>query len=169
MADFVLLGVLLLSVLLGLFRGLIREVVSLAAWVVAALVAWLGSEPAGAWLLPWTGSPQLARVLAAAALFLGVLLLGGLVTGVLRGLITAVGLGTVDRLLGLLFGALRGLLVLLVAVTLLEPVAAGAGWWRSSDVVPLLLELREEWFRIGPLAAITGPGTGNGGWIPCAA
>lgn len=169
MVDAILLGVLAVSMVLGVFRGLVREVVSLLSWLAAALVAWLFAEPLAAAALPWLGDGQLPVLVAAIALFLAVLLAGSAITALLRGLLSAIGLGFLDRLLGVAFGALRGVLVLLVIVTLLEPVAASAGWWRDSELVPLLLQVRDELLHAGPLAGRAALDIRNGGTHACAA
>jgi len=131
--DWIAVTLIVVSMLFGLMRGLVFEVVSLMGWVAAFIAAqWLASDVA-AWL-PF-GEPQatwrypLAFVLVFVAVAFGV----GLVAALTRKLITVVGLRPVDRILGAAFGAARGavaLLVLAVVVHLL--VLSDSAWWRDS-------------------------------------
>ena len=126
--DWILLAVLGLSMLLGLWRGLVQEVLSLAGWVAAFFVAQIYAQQAAAWL-PMEGSSQMLRYAAGfVAVFIAVLIATVLVSFVIKKLVSAVGLGPLDRLLGSLFGLLRGLVILL-AVT----VVVGMTPMRESD------------------------------------
>ncbi len=126
--DWILLAVLGLSMLLGLWRGLVQEVLSLAGWVAAFFVAQIYAPQAAAWL-PMEGSSQMLRYAAGfVAVFIAVLIATVLVSFVIKKLVSAVGLGPLDRLLGSLFGLLRGLVILL-AVT----VVVGMTPMRESD------------------------------------
>jgi len=126
--DWILLAVLGLSMLLGLWRGLVQEVLSLAGWVAAFFVAQIYAPQAAAWL-PMEGSSQMLRYAAGfVAVFIAVLIATVLVSFVIKKLVSAVGLGPLDRLLGSVFGLLRGLVILL-AVT----VVVGMTPMRESD------------------------------------
>ena len=118
--DLALLAVLLVSALVGLWRGLVFELVSLLTWVAAWLVAvrW-GSDLGEA--LQWGAPGSLWRPVAGHVLaFVGVLLLGALGARLLKMLIGATPLRWIDRLLGLLFGAARGLLLCLALAALVS-------------------------------------------------
>jgi membrane protein required for colicin V production len=126
--DWILLAVLGLSMLLGLWRGLVHEVLSLAGWAAAFVLAQMYAPQAAAWL-PMEGSSQMLRYAAGfVATFVAVLIATVLVSFVVKKLVSAVGLGPLDRLLGSLFGLLRGLVILL-AVT----VVVGMTPMRESD------------------------------------
>ena len=114
--DYSVLAILVLSILLSMVRGVVREVLSLAGWVVAFMVA--NSFAAGfAPLLPSSVSGESLRLLLAfAALFLSSLLAMGLITMLISALVKTVGLGFADRFMGSLFGFARGLLVVLLMV-----------------------------------------------------
>lgn len=116
--DWILLAVLSLSLLLGLWRGIVQEVLSLAGWVAAFYVSQMYAPMAAAWL-PMEGSSQMLRYAAGfVVVFVAVLVATVLVSWVVKKLISAVGLGPLDRLLGSLFGLMRGVVILL-AVTVL--------------------------------------------------
>ena len=116
--DYAVLGVMGISVAWGVWRGLVREVMSLAGWVIAFLAANLFAAPL-AEVLPGSISPPELRVLIA---FVGVFIVSLAITS-LAGLLLAkmikkVGLGSLDRTLGALFGIARGVVIVL-AFTLL--------------------------------------------------
>jgi len=114
--DWILLAVLGLSFLLGIWRGIVQEVLSLVGWVAAFYVSQMYAPAAAAWL-PMEGSSQMLRYAAGfVVVFVAVLVGTVLVSALIKKLISAVGLGPLDRLLGSLFGLMRGVVILL-AVT----------------------------------------------------
>ena len=116
--DWILLAVLGLSLLLGMWRGIVQEVLSLAGWVAAFYVSQMFAPQAAAWL-PMEGSSQMLRYAAGfVVVFIAVLIGTALVSWLIKKLVSAVGLGPLDRLLGSLFGLMRGVVILL-AVTVL--------------------------------------------------
>ncbi|HMC14071.1 MAG TPA: CvpA family protein [Albitalea sp.] len=130
-------GVLLVSVIAGLVRGLVFEVLSLVGWVVAYIGAqWLSPELAPH--LP-VGRPGSAVNLAAAfaSAFIVVLLVWSLVARLVRLLVHATPLSLVDRVLGAGFGLARGAVVLLVITTLvmLSSFAHSKAWRDSRGAV----------------------------------
>lgn len=131
--DVLLLAVLALSVLIGLWRGLLYEVVSAAGWVAAFIVAQHGAL-AVAQMLPLQGWSEPLRYAAGfALLFVAVALAGGLLAWLLQRAAAAVGLRPVDRVLGGMFGALRGVVVLLgLALLWRQTPWADAPAWRAS-------------------------------------
>jgi membrane protein required for colicin V production len=114
--DWILLAVLGLSFLLGIWRGIVQELLSLVGWVAAFYVSQMYAPMAAAWL-PMEGSSQMLRYAAGfVVVFVAVLVGTVLVSALIKKLISAVGLGPLDRLLGSLFGLMRGVVILL-AVT----------------------------------------------------
>jgi len=122
--DFAVMVILLVSLLLGLWRGLVYEVLSLVGWPVAFVLSKLfaGSVTPmmpGHVLSNVEGAQETMRImLAYAVVFIAVLIVWGVLAWLLSRLVKAVGLGWVDRVLGGLFGVLRGVLVVLVLVWL---------------------------------------------------
>ncbi|MEY4341598.1 MAG: hypothetical protein RL541_1102 [Pseudomonadota bacterium] len=131
--DWILLAVLGFSMLLGLMRGIVQEVLSLAGWVAAFYLAQYYAPSMAQWL-PMQGSSEILRFAAGfVVVFVGVLIAQALITGVIKKMLSVVGLGLIDRLLGSLFGALRGIVILL-AVTLLvgmTPMRESEAWQQS--------------------------------------
>jgi membrane protein required for colicin V production len=128
--DWILLAVLALSFLLGLWRGIVQEVLSLAGWVAAFYVSQMYAPMAAAWL-PMEGSSQMLRYAAGfVVVFVTVLVATVLVSFVVKKLISAVGLEPLDRLLGSLFGCMRGVVILLAVTVLvgMTPMRETEGW-----------------------------------------
>ncbi|MBS77358.1 MULTISPECIES: CvpA family protein [unclassified Variovorax] len=131
--DWIAVALIVVSMLFGLVRGLVFEVISLVGWVVAFVVAqWFASDVA-AWLP--AGDPQASwrYPLAFVLLFVAVAFGVGLVAALTRKLIAAVGLRPVDRILGGAFGAARGAVALLVLAVVVHLLAlSDSAWWHES-------------------------------------
>jgi membrane protein required for colicin V production len=141
--DLVLLAVFLLSVLIGLWRGFVFEIVSLMGWLVAFVIA-NSAGPFLADLIPLGDADGKLRLWAAYILvFVLVLVTCTLLARMLRALIAATPLSFVDRLLGGVFGVARGMLILVVVGTLvmLSPYANSTTWKTSHGALWLGLAL----------------------------
>lgn len=135
--DWVLFGVIALSAALGVWRGLVRELVALAVWILAALVALRYAESL-ARFMPAPASWEAARVLLAVlAIVVAALLAGAVLAWLLGKLIAAARLSPTDRTLGAVFGLIRGVAVLGLAVLFLAPTGLlREPPWRDSIVLP---------------------------------
>jgi membrane protein required for colicin V production len=134
--DWIFAAVLLVSVLLGLWRGLVYEVLSLLSWLVALVAARYFAVDVAMWLPMQGSSDTLRYVVGFVLVFIAVVLVGSLIAVVFKKLMTTVGLRPVDRVLGALFGALRGGLLLLLATAVVSatPLKSSAAWQESVAV-----------------------------------
>ncbi len=131
--DFVVIAILALSILLAFWRGIIREVIGLLAWVAAFVLAFMYAGALAAAFARADWNPAVLQVLAFAAIFVGVLVVGAVVGSLLARAVQAVGLRVVDRGLGALFGLARGLAVVLLGVLVAGVTSAPrSAWWRDS-------------------------------------
>jgi membrane protein required for colicin V production len=131
--DWVFVAVLLASLLLGLLRGLVYEVLSVMSWLAAFVLAqWLAPQ-AGDWL-PMAASAEPVRYAAGfAVVFILAVFAGGLVAWGMRKLVEAAGLRPVDRALGAAFGVVRGVVLLLAAAVVVNMTPLrSAAWWTES-------------------------------------
>jgi membrane protein required for colicin V production len=131
--DWVVLSVLALSVLLGLWRGLVYEVLSVLNWLAAFLLAqWLAADVARYMPLGQAGE-AFQYAAAFAVVFIAALIVGGLLAWLTKKLVAAAGLAPVDRALGGVFGLVRGTVaVLALAVVVhLTGLKSGAWWYES--------------------------------------
>jgi membrane protein required for colicin V production len=135
--DYVIIGLIALSAVIGLTRGFVREAFSLAGWGVAVWIAVKFGKPLANYFEKLIPVPSIRFATAFAVLFLTTLLLAGLVTRLLNQLVITTGLTGTDRLAGLLFGAGRGILLVAVLVFLggLTPLPNDP-WWRESKLIP---------------------------------
>lgn len=132
------------SMLLGLFRGLVREVIAVVGWVVALILA-LRFSVSVSILMPGAIAWSALRVgLAALVIVVGVLALTALVGWLMRRLVVAVHLSLMDRFLGAGFGFVRAGLVLLLGVFFsYNTVLADQAWWKDSEVLPRVQSLAQ--------------------------
>jgi len=128
--DYALLGVILLSMLIGVLRGLVKEVMSLLGWVLAGWAALQFSTAFAMFLENFVSHDGLRYALAFISLFVGMLVLSMLVNHLVTKLVQLSGLKGIDRVLGSFFGALRGALIVVVLVLLggISPMAAEPAW-----------------------------------------
>ncbi len=112
--DFIIIGIIFISVLISFFRGLIREAISLGFWLVGLMVALKFALPVHEYLSHWIGSPMLRYLLAFVGLFLIVFVIGVITNLLIQAMVKAAGLSFTDRLLGIFFGAARGLAIVTV-------------------------------------------------------
>jgi len=128
--DLVVLGVIALSGLLAFMRGLVREVLGVGAWIIAAFVA----SPYGVfpYIAPWVrqqiSDHTIADAVSMGAVFLVVLIVLSFVASAISSAVQGVGLGGLDRTLGLVFGLARGALLLCVAYILAGLAIAVDQW-----------------------------------------
>ncbi|MCC7257455.1 MAG: CvpA family protein [Gammaproteobacteria bacterium] len=135
--DLAFIGILLASALIGLVRGLVREAISLLVWVAALWVAGRHSAAVAPLLAEWLANPQARLWAARGAVFLGVLIGGGLLGWLVTRALRSAGLGLPDRLLGVAFGVARGVLLVAVTVIVLRIAAVtGEPWWQESKLIP---------------------------------
>jgi membrane protein required for colicin V production len=142
--DYVLLVIVALSALVGLWRGLVSEVVALLAWIVALIAAWLYASQVAVMLDDVIAEPAWRQVAGFALIFIGVLLLAAVLRFLLRELLRAAGLGPADRMFGTFFGIARGLAIAFVRSLFAPPletaVVASKPW--LPDVVAERIRFR---------------------------
>lgn len=145
--DALILGVIAISALISLSRGFIKEALSLVTWIVAGVIAWMFGGSLAHHFEPYIDTPSVRIIAACALLFVVTLLIGALVNFLLAQLVRATGLTGTDRLLGMVFGAARGLLLIVILVGLLSlaPVQHDS-WWQQSTLIPHFL-LIADWSK----------------------
>jgi membrane protein required for colicin V production len=137
--DWILLAIVLLSMALGAWRGLVHEVLAVIGWIAAFVLAQLYAQAAGQ-LLPMQGVSAPVRYAAGfVVVFIGTVVVCSLLTWLIKKMIESVGLRPVDRTLGAAFGVLRGLVILLAVTTvvMMTPLKNGDWWQQSAGAVAL--------------------------------
>ncbi len=139
--DFALIGLVFISALISLFRGLVREVMSLVTWVVAIWAALSFAAVLAGYLPEGIESPSIRLFIGFVGIFAAILIVGAIVNQLLYQLVKATGISGTDRLLGMLFGAARGVLVLALLVIFAKsdvlPLTEES-WWQASVLRPYL-------------------------------
>lgn len=143
-ADYIVLIIIALSVLVGAIRGFVKEAFSLLVWAAAFLVAFQYSGALALQLESYVPLPSARTSLAFAGLFLTVLIVGGLVTFLVGKMVEKTGLSGTDRLLGGVFGGVRGLVLILALILVagLTPIPQDP-WWQNSRSIQSLMPLAE--------------------------
>lgn len=131
--DWIFLAVLLISLVVGAWRGLVYEVLSVCTWIAAFVVAQWFAPDAAQWL-PMAGAAEPMRYAAGFVLvFIAAVFAGSLIAFLIKKLVAAAGLRPADRMLGAAFGLVRGT-VLLLAVTVVVGMTPlhTAQWWQEA-------------------------------------
>ncbi len=143
--DLVIIAIILISAIVSLFRGFIREALSLAVWILAFVFAFILSDDLAVYIPAAIETASLRQALAFGGIFLLVLIVGSLVNFLVAKLVDQTGLGATDRIIGMVFGLLRGALVVLLVVLLaaLTPIPQDE-WWQSSRLIGYFEQLAEQ-------------------------
>lgn len=142
LVDYVIVGIVVLSAIISLIRGFVREAISLATWIAAFLVAWLFFRELAVQLEPWIEVPSVRLGAAFFILLIGCLILGGLIGYLAGKLVDTTGLSGTDRMIGAVFGSGRGMVLVAILVLLggLTPLAKD-DWWQQSLLIPYFQDL----------------------------
>jgi membrane protein required for colicin V production len=154
-ADSVIVGVIALSALVGLARGLLREVLSFVIWLGALLIAWTFHKELAAELTRWFPNPTVRLGVAFSILVALMLILGAIFGHLLYTLVRKTGLTGTDRLLGLVFGVARGavMVAMLVFLGALTPLQEDP-WWQESSLIGRFQVLAQRILDQVPPAAV---------------
>ncbi len=135
--DFLFIALIAISGLISLYRGFVREVFSVLTWVVAIWVGIRFSGAAAAYLPAALSDETLRLGIAFAVLFILVLIVGGVIGIVATRVVRGTGLTGTDRSLGIVFGLLRGILIVALLVFLASlTLVPEESWWQESRLVP---------------------------------
>ena len=146
--DWAIIAVLGLSILLSLWRGFVREAVSLAGWIAAFVIANMFVGEMAAFLQQWIANVTGRYVAAYALLFAGMLMVAGIAGKLSAQVVKVTGLTLLDRLLGTVFGFVRGIIIVLVVVYVLRQLAPSQNllWLDESQLMPHV-DMLGQWVR----------------------
>ena len=146
LADGIILFIIAVSALISVRRGFTREAFSLITWVAAFLVARFFGPSLEVLLAPTIETPSVRMATAFGALFAATLVIGAMINHLLGELIRMTGLDGTDRLFGMVFGAARGALLVIVLVAVGAPLFSEDDWWQGSLLVSEFA-MMEDWTR----------------------
>ena len=137
--DLVLIGILLGSVIWGIFRGMVREVLGLMSWAVSLWLAWRYGNLMGGYLVTLLNSEQISLYVGFAAVFLISIFAFTVISKMVHTQFRVTGLTLMNRLFGAMFGVVRGLVLSALLLFLLEySPATETKWYRQSELSPYL-------------------------------
>lgn len=137
--DYVVLGIVAISLALGLWRGVVGEVIAIIAWIAAVMGALEFGTATGQAVFAGIVDPAIRALAGCTLIFVGILVAMALVRLAVRQMVKALGLSLSDRLLGMIFGLARGVLVVLVLVAAGGMTSAPQQpWWQEAALAPPL-------------------------------
>ena len=153
--DLVILGIIVLSALISLIRGFVKESISLLTWIVAGVLAFRYFSPMADLLEPFIAAPTIRNVVGFGILFVITLIVGAIINFILGQLVSKTGLSGTDKALGVVFGAARGVLIVTMVVLLasLTPMPV-AEWWQDSAMIGVFEQLAQWGKEIIPADAV---------------
>jgi membrane protein required for colicin V production len=146
--DYLILGIVLLSLFVGYFRGFLGEAISLISWLGGLWLAWHYAHLIEPHLGGLIAKPPLSTWAARALMLLAVLVIGWIISGIVAYFANQSGISLMlDRLLGMLFGAIRGMVLVAVFVMLAKQVQLDrTSWWQDSRFMPIASEV-SDWVK----------------------
>ena len=148
--DWIIIGVLVISMLISFRRGFFKEAISLVTWVAAILVSRIFGAEFAVLLEPHIATASMRFAAAYLILFVGTLIAGGIVSFIVGEFVKMTGLTGTDRFFGMLFGLARGGIVVVIAVALMHyvlPVQEDT-WYQQSRLIPEIVQVIE---TLGPV------------------
>jgi membrane protein required for colicin V production len=142
--DLVIIAIVVVSALIGLARGLLKEILSLASWLAAFILALYFAPELADRMTGLLADQGIRLVTAFVVIFVVTLIVGGLIQRLVSSLVKSSGLTGTDRVLGFVFGAARGALLCVVALIAVRRFAETGQWWESSILVPQLLAFEQQ-------------------------
>ncbi|MCR4282969.1 MAG: CvpA family protein [Bauldia sp.] len=143
--DMIVIVVVFVSATLAMVRGFVREVLSVASWVAAVAAAYFFYKPVVPLIRPYVESSTVTTIIAAAAIFFVALIVASYVTTKISDFVIDSRIGAIDRGLGFLFGAARGVLLVVIALLFFTwLVQTPPGWVANAQSKPILDNLGEQ-------------------------
>lgn len=142
--DWVVVTIIGVSTLYGLFRGFIKEAVTVTAWALAAWLAYFYADPLSLYIMPQIETDSMRIAIMVLAMFVAVLTCSSMIRTGIRYVINKVGLSGLDYLLGAMFGIVRGVaLTMLLMIALMNLGFSHDPWWKNSHMVKKIGHIME--------------------------
>ena len=145
--DWIVIAVVLISSAVGMMKGFVKEALSLTSWIAAFVIARFLSGNLSTLLVDFITTPSVRWIVSFVILFAGTIVVGAMINHLVAEMVRLTGLGSTDKLFGMVFGAVRGIVILVAVVYLLQYTSVPQDpWWQSSSFLPHL-ELLADWAR----------------------
>lgn len=143
--DWVIVTIVGISTLYGLFRGFVKEAITVTAWALAAWLSYMYAESLSIYLEPHIETSSMRVALMVLAMFIVVLSSSSMIRAGCQWLIDKIGLMGLDYLLGGLFGVIRGVVIaMLIMIALLNLGFNSDNWWKKSVMVERLSSVMDQ-------------------------
>ena len=166
--DLIILGIVGISCLFGIFRGLVKEALSLAFWIGAVILASVFNDLLAAQLASVIDTPALRRITAFVLIFVFTVFAGGLISNLISRLMSKAGLGGVDRALGALFGIIRGVVIVTVIVALTVLLEITREMYGDSILTPYIMVFADFFLGLFGMETPPAPSVAFVGAVVCA-
>ena len=151
--DYIIIAIVLLSSLVGLSRGFIREAFSLASWVAAFLFGiWFGPAVATEFA-EYLGEEQFGQIAAFLIVLIATLAAASMIRWGLGQLVTRSGLSSTDRILGFAFGTVRGGILVTILLMVSQSMFSDTNWWAESELKYSFLQFEDEVLTVVDIAS----------------
>jgi membrane protein required for colicin V production len=145
--DIVIIALFVISILIGIYRGLVKETLSVASWALAAFVAFRYGEQASVYIKPYVTQAPLDLAIAYVAVFLISLIVFSVISHIISQIFDSSGMKGIDRSIGSIFGAIRAAAIIVILVLVGRFMAMdNQQWWMDSQFIPYFEPL-VEWFK----------------------
>lgn len=135
--DWLILTIVLISALISIKRGFVKEMLSLASWFSAFVIARIFSGHLDVLLVQWIETPSARYGAAFGILFAATLIIGAMINNLVGELVKVTGLAGTDRMFGVVFGVSRGLILVIAAIYGLQMTPLSKDpWWQESFLIP---------------------------------
>ena len=140
--DLAIVGIILISTLISLVRGFVKESISLVSWVLAGFIAFRYFSALAELLVTYVESPTIRTGVAFSVLFVSTLIVGAIINFMASQMVSKTGLSGTDKTLGMVFGAARGILIvtLIVLLAALTPMPKEA-WWQDAVTIEYFTQM----------------------------
>ena len=143
--DGVIAAVVGLSVITGMFRGFVKELISLGVWVLAFWFAMTYSQIAGAWFQPYFADKTACTAVGFVAILIATLIAGAIVNSIISHILHRSGLSGIDRLLGMGFGFVRGVFIVALLMLVFKMTSLPVLEYRSHSVLYAQFDPLVDW------------------------
>ena len=135
--DLIIIVIIVISALISLVRGFVKESISLASWLFAGFIAFIYFTPLADLLEPYIESPTIRTGSSFAILFVSSLIVGAIINFMVSQLVSKTGLTGTDKSLGVVFGTARGVLIVVIVLALLTELTPmpSESWWKESTMI----------------------------------
>lgn len=145
--DIAIISVIAISFLFGLWRGFVKEILSLVSWVAALVLARLYSDSFSEMLAPFMDNSGARYVTAFVLIFVAVIMVGTLINKLISKLLSVTGLNVINRVFGGVFGIIRGGVIVMVILFITNVFVSEHLLWQESRLVPYGMSAIE-WSRV---------------------